>query len=141
MAERLTVTIPEELHKRLQFVKADLNISQICQAALDRAITIEELKKGELPEMTKLAERLKLEKIQADEEWRETGILQGKEDALEFSYEDFRILEKTKKIDENYIEYLNNKVIAFLENPNEEQFLSGWIEGVLSVWDQVKDTL
>jgi predicted 2-oxoglutarate/Fe(II)-dependent dioxygenase YbiX len=91
--------------------------------------------------MTELTERLKLEKNQADEEWKETGILEGKGDALAFSYEEFINLEKNKNIDDKYMEYLNNKVMAFLEDQNKKQFLEGWVEGILSVWEKVKSDL
>ncbi|MEH1779701.1 MAG: hypothetical protein V7L26_11410 [Nostoc sp.] len=44
MAQRITITLPDNLHERLQMFKESLNVSGVCQQAIDLAIQIEEIK-------------------------------------------------------------------------------------------------
>jgi post-segregation antitoxin (ccd killing protein) len=44
MAERITITIPDTLRARLQAVRKNLNISAVCQEAIEGVVNIEELK-------------------------------------------------------------------------------------------------
>ena len=137
MSKQLTITVPDDLNDRLQ----NLNVSSICQQALSQAIVIEEIKLGDLPDMDKLIERLKIEKLQYVESWKAQGLKAGMEDALELNYDTFTRLEETQEIDEDTRYYLEEQHFEYLEHPNKEMYIKGWVEGVLSVWKSVKDTL
>lgn len=62
MTKRITITIPKELHDRLQAVKSDLNVSRECQKALNLVVQVEEIRRSDLPPMEKVIARLKIEK-------------------------------------------------------------------------------
>lgn len=142
MAVRITVTIPDDLHQRLQIVKDALNVSRLCQEAIDNAVRIEELKRQESPSMNTLIERLKIEKQQHVAEWKEAGVEDGKKDALELSYEEFKGLEQNNSIDdEDLLGWIDDRHLQYTENPDREAYLDGWLQGVLSVWNEVKNSL
>ncbi len=144
MAERITITLPTELHKRLQKVKDELNVSGLCQATIERAVKIKEIKqKKDISIVDKVVERLLLEKQEADQEWKETGLVDGLEDAQELSYEDFRAIEKGEISEENR-EWILERNFDDDAKPDSDEFdvyLQGWTEGVLHFWDEIKTRL
>jgi predicted CopG family antitoxin len=143
VAERITITLPNELYKRLQSVKEKLNVSGLCQTTIERAITIEEIKLKDIAVMDKVVERLLLEKQEADQEWKETGLVDGLEDAQELSYDDFRAIEKGEISEENR-EWILEKNFDDDAKPDSDEFdiyLQGWSEGVLHFWAEVKNRL
>lgn len=140
LAQRITITLPIALHERLQGVKEALNISQLCQRAIEQAVEIEEIKLKEIPVMEKVIERLRLEKQQSNTAWKQDGVLDGTEDAAELSYDEFLQLESSG-IGEDLSEWIQHKRIQYLENPDTEAYLEGWKEGALSFWQQVKGQL
>ncbi|MBD2072404.1 hypothetical protein H6F86_00450 [Phormidium sp. FACHB-592] len=141
VAQRITVTISDSLHGRLQRVKDSLNVSRVCQEAIEYAVQIEETKLKEIPVVEKVLERLRLEKERSEAEWKQIGVKDGQEDAAELSYNEFRLLELDDELSEETHEWIESKRIQYLENPDEDVYLEGWKEGVLSVWDQVKGRL
>jgi len=59
VAQRITSTIPDDLHERLQVVKEGINVSGVCQRAIYLAIQIEEIKaRTDIPSMEKALARL-----------------------------------------------------------------------------------
>lgn len=141
MTERITITIPDDLYKRLQQVKNSLNVSRVCQQAIELIVSIEEIKIKEVPEMEKLIERLRLEKQQSVDAWEKDGVVDGRKDAVELSYEEFTHLEASHSLNDDLLEWLKDRRIQYLENPDLEAYLKGWLEGALSVWDDVKEKL
>ncbi|MEO0840695.1 MAG: hypothetical protein AAF063_17550 [Cyanobacteria bacterium J06643_5] len=140
MAQRITITIADELYKRLQKVKSGLNISGLCQEAIDTAVQIEELKtKGE--SMEALIERLRVEKKEDSQKWRIEGLEAGKVDALKLSYQEFRQIEQTKEIDGYLLENLKISRLNWFSDVDEDIYLEGWVEGVLNVWENVQNEL
>ena len=141
MKERITVTISDSLYKRLQQVKNSLNVSGVCQQAIEIAVSIEEIKRKDIPNMEKLIERLQLEKQQDVESWKQTGVNDGKEDAMELSYEEFKNLEASESISDELLEWIQSRRIEYLENVDRDAYLKGWLEGALTVWDEVKQRI
>lgn len=142
MAERITITIPENLHTRLQVVKDTLNVSRICQEALDTAIRIEELKREESPNMDTLIERLQIEKEQDTASWKEEGVIQGQKDALTLCYKEFKELESEQSISKDLTDWIKENHFQYMDSSiDEDAYLEGWLEGVLSIWDKVKESL
>ena len=140
VAERITITLPSDMYKRLQVVKGNLNISGLCQGVIEQAIQIEEIKMKGVPVKEKVIERLRLEKQIAEREWKQTGFIDGQEDAQELSYEEFMALSK-QAISEDIREWVQHRHIRFLENPDEESYLKGWVEGALHFWNTIKHEL
>jgi hypothetical protein len=143
LSQRINISVSDALYERLQRTKDGINISQICQSAIETAVTIEEIKLKDVPPMDKLVERLRIEKEDSDTQSRIDGIEAGKEDALEMSFEEFKALEADPTggqpdwVYENHIEYADRDCVPL----NENAFLEGWREGALSVWEEVKNTL
>ncbi|MHC5718891.1 MAG: hypothetical protein ACYTX0_44200 [Nostoc sp.] len=140
MAERITITIPNDLYERLQAVKDALNVSHVCREGLEAAIRIEELKRKKLPNMETLIERLQIEKQQDAEQWKEQGITKGKDDALKLTYKEFKKLESQQSITEDWTYWIEEDYFEDMEAVDKDAFFQGWLEGALSVWDEVKES-
>jgi len=123
-------------------VKNALNVSGVCQEALEMAIRIEELKQEESPNMGTLIERLQIEKQQDAEQWKEEGVIEGKKDASNLSYKEFKELESKQSITDDLINWIEENHFEYMESSvDKDAFLEGWLEGVLSIWDEVKESL
>lgn len=80
MAVNLTITVPEELHKRLQKVKKNsFNVSRVCQEAIEVEVKRRELLISGLDDMKDVIERLRLEKQELKKEAYDLGYKYGLE--------------------------------------------------------------
>lgn len=158
MTERITITIPDSLHTRLQTVKENLNVSALCQQAIEYAISMEEIKMTALTKKEKVIQRLRLERQKSEEQWFDSGKNDGLEAADNLSYEYFEQLCELYA-EKNELERYGNWVglDQFPEDlrggiqeqmddyspkpPNKETYLAGWIEGVIEFWDEIKDEI
>lgn len=123
-------------------MKNALNVSGVCQEALEMAIRIEELRREESPNMDTLIERLQIEKQQDAEQWKEEGVIEGKNDALNLSYGEFKQLESKQSITDDLMNWIEENHFEYMEGfVDKDAFLEGWLEGVLSIWDEVKKSL
>jgi len=84
-AQKLTITIPEDLSKRLEKVRDNFNISGICQEALTREIQIQELA-TDLINDESVFERLKLQKAKNELTSEQVGKQEGATLARGMSY-------------------------------------------------------
>jgi len=161
MSERINISIPGDLHKRLSHFKDRLNISKICQEAISIAVNIETMKDETASDLDGLINRLRKEKAAHVAVYRETGFKDGMKDAFKLSYEDFAefdIVEgaytfrdlfsmlgseetqlKFEEGSELWQDHLNYPEIDF--QMHEDEYLSGWVSGVSHVWDEVKKKL
>jgi len=137
MSQRVTVTLSDELYQELQAIKAEINVSGVFQAAIEEVIRMKQIKTKNAPTKEKMIERLRMEKREANKIWKETGFADGVKDAEELSYEEFRAIEKNE-VSEDIREWIENRHIQYLENPDEDLYIEGWIEGALSIWDEIK---
>lgn len=159
MSQRVTIAVPDDLFERLQPVKQRFNISAICQEALEMAVITQELK-IQAADMD-LVERLRAEKAVLLHKVQQEGFELGIRSSSKLSYKDFRHFERVNPVaahlDEDVLEYL----WAFLdlkEYPQQARlhdpdfahllevdaqsrivFAQGWIDGVLSVWQAIKN--
>ncbi|MBW4526820.1 MAG: hypothetical protein KME18_16805 [Phormidium tanganyikae FI6-MK23] len=90
--------------------------------------------------MDKLVERLKIEKQKSEDSWKTTGVIDGQEGAAELSYDDFKLLE-SEGLTGDLKDWVNVRYVQYLENPDVDAYLEGWLEGALSVWVKVKEML
>ena len=151
VAERITITISDDLHKRLQEVKEKLNVSRICSRAIDEAIELEELKlRTDISDKEKAIERLRAEKKQeVSKTWKKKGFEEGVNDAqntLRYSV--------IKRIASSYKEeiveqnsYFSRKIMRRIHKYSsdyefeEDAYREGWLKGVTHFWKEVKDEL
>ena len=113
-------------------------MSKICQEAIERAVSVEEINAEDIPARDKLIQRLRMEREEAVEGWKETGFTDGKKDAEELSYEDFQMLEDNE-ISEETRDWVREKHFAHYKRLDEDSYFEGWIKGALDVWDEIKD--
>jgi hypothetical protein len=156
-AERITIAIPEEMKKRLQTFKDDLNVSALCQKAIDEALTLREIRMKDISTKQKVIERLRLERQKSEEEWFECGKTDGLKDAEDLSYNEFEQLwglYQNKSEIERYAEWvelhqfpeglqelLQERIEGYSPKPIESIYLAGWIDGATDFWNEIKDEI
>lgn len=151
MSKILSISIPDKLNERLQAHKGSLNVSALCQEALDAAIRIEEAKNMEGDEMEKLIARLKVEKEAIKQSSFGEGTRHGIEDAKNYSYVDFLAVEKIEELIAQYgydcnvpLELLEKEIVdddsidAVEEKWDSIEYWRGWVTGMMDVWEKVK---
>jgi len=108
MAERLNISIPEDLNARLSLFKDRLNVSKLCQEAISQAVRIEEFKeKGRSnSDMESLVARLKEESLRYSKKFEEKGFECGVKDAYRLSLDNFCEIQYFREAD--YLGELQN---------------------------------
>ena len=159
MVQRLTITIPDDLNERLQIIKERLNISRVCQMALDLAIQIEETKdRTDISAMKKAIARLRKQKQEAGARWKPIGFNDGLKNATDdLDYKLLKYLGEGGDINEQVItidkDIQQLSIPDWLELISKEKYwdergdfdfdiyVKGWVEGVTHVWEEIKDLL
>lgn len=157
MTKKITISVPDDLHEKMEKWKASFNFSGIFQEAVRERINRKEAFKQRLKEefdMEAAIERLRSEKAEVEQDF----FNQGKNDGLEWAknahYEEIRgALEwdpgtQTLPDDEGLREEINTWIeedpdLDFEyrsgEMTNETfEWAKGWVEGVKEFWDEVK---
>lgn len=159
VSHRVTIAVPESLFARLQPIKDQLNISAICQDALETVVTNEELKR-QAAQQDGLVERLRNEKKILLNQIRQEGFELGVRSTATLSYKEFQHFDRVRRLAGSFDDDVLDYLWAFLDThgyPQEARthdpdfahlldvspqsrilFVQGWLDGVLSVWDQVK---
>jgi len=108
-------------------------------------------------EISKLVERLRIEKAQAEKADKENGCIDGLKRAIKFSYIDFKAFERIAKMAKRFEQgpkipeivesALNDMKRDFVElfwdddnepiHTNLEIYMEGYIEGVMDLWGNV----
>lgn len=160
MSRRVTIAVPDTLFERLQAVKRNFNISSICQEALEMAIKYQELKE-QAQGQDNLVERLRVEKNVLLNKVRQEGFELGIRSSSKLSYKDYHHFERVRplaeSLDEDVLDYLWSFLDlkeypeqARLHDPDFAELLAvdpesrivfaqGWLDGVLSIWQAIKD--
>jgi len=157
MAQKVTITIPDDLAKRLDPVKEQFNVSRVCQEALANEVTIRELTAKGNETMEDVVKRLKAEKAQCDKEYFDSGRKDGVTDAKEMSYSDLREVVNTfsdlRATDQTaeimyrtsvWDNWLCDQVTEIANDDGAfsyEMYLQGWVDGVLAFWREVENKL
>lgn len=144
MSKNITVSLPDELFERVQAVKESINVSGICQEALEKETEKQELlKKGK--NMTRI-EKLREQKLQYDQRYFDEGKQDGIKDAEDMDYEELLAMTCEDNIyqTEVYFNYLKDEIEGkkrYEPAFNEEKYLEGWVAGVIESYEQIKDEL
>lgn len=154
MTARLNITIPDELHLRLQAVKdvqPSLNVSAICQEAIEMTLRLAESRKSAGSKRERAIQRLNLQIRRGQKEWYSKGKENGLNDAPELNYEDFSVVLELCNTAINPLqiiaveEHLRSveKSDAKLKcpQPMKVAYYAGWLDGVLEFWNEIKDEL
>ena len=163
MTKKITISVPDELHERMDKWKDSFNFSGVFQKAMWEAIIRKENFRKRIKEdinMAKTIERLSDEKAESEAIWFE----QGKEDALEWvnaanyneiklvanSIGDYIPVDELEALHENFSEYLSQTLSHLRENldseldTDSEEFGlwgKGWMTGVREFWDEFKQQI
>jgi predicted RNase H-like nuclease (RuvC/YqgF family) len=165
MAINLTITVPEELHKRLKDVKKNFNVSQVCQKAIESEVKRQELLQTGLEDMKDVIERLRLEKAESAKKSYDLGYKYGMEDVKEISYGAMFILSRWSSPDSaiseceeaglepgnlGYIEgfgarmYINDirkEDVSGIDFVDDDEFLLGYFRAIIDFYLKIKDQL
>ena len=145
MSERINITLPDELYKRLQKYKGRFNVSGVCRAAIEYEIkNLEIIEKGQ--NMSAI-EKLRAQKEQHDEGYFQAGKRDGIKDAEHLDYKD--LIELTQDGVDFYQTYAYYDIVRdviedYLRDDaafNEDEYIKGWLDGVSEFYEEIKDQI
>ena len=152
MVQRISIALPDGLHDRLQAVKDSINVSGVCQGALQARVEHEERKREqpEDPTVKQAIERLRAEKADYGKKYREQGKEAGREDAKSLEYADLVAIANVlrehhtdtdiRDLRFDYNDWLEEPVRQGHEHDagfDEDEYMDGWLEGVLEFFEKV----
>ena len=146
MVHRINITLSDELHERLKPFKDTLNISAICQKAVETVISFEEAKAKAMSKREQTIVGLRQEAKNVHNEWFQLG----RKDALsmggDISYENFVEIEGFEGGEEEAIELASDSCDWMREWAEEDvpkkwqpKYFLGLIEGAKEFWLDIKD--
>ncbi len=160
MAGRITVTVSDSLFERLEKVKGNFNVSRVCQVALEREVSYQEILSRKDKTMGQTIERLKAEKLEASQEYYDVGKKAGIKDGPSIHYNDLREAKEysdaCSEVDATAVprvfydsdlwtqydlEYRIKDAQSEDANLNEDWFILGWLEGVADFFESIEDEL
>ena len=171
MTKKITISVPDELHVKMENWKESFNFSKVFQDAISDAIQKKESFKKRLKEATtmdQVVERLRKERAETTTDYYEEGKKDGVEFAQSASYEDIQFAiswEPMNALNENLISYnpIDNEVLGdyfrdiieedplinFIETrpgnyiPNDlfASWEEGFVDGIQRFWNEIKTKL
>jgi hypothetical protein len=164
MSKKVTISVPDGLHQKMEKWRESFNFSQIFQKAVSELIKKrEDLKKriGKDTEIKEIIERLRKEKVESEGSYYEDGRSDGFKWAKAAHYNEliFAIAWDPRqglpdKIGEGQMlrEYFsdtikNDKFMEFNSQAKEEMneyaltYITGFKEGLQLLWDEIKEKL
>lgn len=157
MAKKVTISIPDLLHEKMEKWRESFNLSKMFQDAVSEAIHKKEEFQKRIREdldLNQIVERLRHEKMQSEGSHFDTGKIDGMRWAKTAHYDDLQYalhwnqLEealKDKVLGDYFSDALqSNRVLRSSTYHNDEYFLNylrGWKQGVEQFWDEVKDKI
>jgi len=162
MAQKITISVPDELYERMQHWKSSVNFSKVFQNAISGMIQKKEAfasKIGKELDFATIVDRLKKEKIDYEFNITECGKNDGVEWCKTAHYHELQYAlaltsYKNPGQDEELGDYFSHMFAkykkritasgqkaqdAFIEF--SEKYLKGWKEGVELFWKEVKDKI
>jgi len=158
MSQRINISVPDELYEKMQAYKDRLNVSRLCQKAIQRAVTIEEHRDLTSGDIDRLAIAFEKERGQCGQGFREEGFRDGTKDGLacdfqwmytiwihrdaeppEKLFEMAATKETTEKVQNEQLETDLDFFICF--DHVKDLYFKGWLEGFLDVWERVAEKM
>jgi Arc/MetJ-type ribon-helix-helix transcriptional regulator len=161
MSKKITVSVPDELHQKMNEWRESFNFSKIFQKAVSNMIQRKEEFQKRLRsnlDMAAIAERLRREKLASQTESSELGKKEGVKWARSAHYKELQYAlgwlpdknpQRNEVIGDYFTELFANshqlQGSTLHENIESSEFirnfLSGWKEGVDAFWNEIKDKL
>jgi len=141
---RLTISVPDDLHRSLERFRDRLNISRICQDALSKEIAkLEQLPTAAL-ELEEMVDRLRSEKAVADRQWFAQGVTDGISWTRGAPYEELlAAAEPAQPLGQEGKAAVRAGAQRHRRRPgfDEESYVSGWRTAAAEIWARVKETI
>ena len=157
MSKKVTISVPDMLHEKLEQWRESFNLSKLFQDAVSDAIQKKEDFQRRIREdldMGQIIERLKKEKLEAEGNYFEAGRNEGVFWAKSAYYEDLLYALQWKadrdiESDDVLGEYFSkirktSRPFASSTYQLEQHFLTyiaGWKQGVEQFWDEIRDKI
>jgi len=158
MAKKVTVSIPDMLHEKMEKWRASFNLSKMFQEAVTEAIQKKEEFQKRLREdldLAQVVERLRSEKMQSEGNYQDLGRKDGMRWAKTAHYEELMYAlhwEKPERVDQDKVlgAYFREKLsknrmlaVEIADGGNEyfRIYLEGWQSGVEQFWHEIRDKL
>ncbi len=164
MSKKVTISVPDGLHKKMEQWRESFNFSQVFQKSVSELIRKrEDLKKriDKDTEMKEIIERLRKEKLESDYNYYEEGRNEGFKWAKAAHYNELifalawdprqGLPEKTGEgqMLREYISDMikNDKLMEFNSQAKEGlneyalTYITGFKEGIHPLWDEIKEQL
>lgn len=157
MAKRVTVSIPDMLHEKMEKWRTSFNLSKMFQDAVIDAIQKKEDFQRRIKQdfdMAEIVERLKKEKARSDQNSFETGCEDGLQWARSASYDDIQYaLNWNEPVDICQDPVLGDFFLGKVEksqfmeikdgtmNEYLKVYVDGWRKGLAEFWTEVKEKL
>jgi hypothetical protein len=141
---RLTISIPQELHDRLDGWRDRLNISRVCQEALEREVRRLEEVPTDAMALGALVERLSREKADGERQWFAQGVSDGMTWARGAAYADLRDLsESGSPSSAGGADDIERAMAAHagVAGFDPDSYRAGWAFAAAEVWSRVKTKL
>jgi hypothetical protein len=141
---RLTVSVPQDLHDRLDRWRDSINISRICQEALERELRrLEELPEDALA-LGQLVRRLSEEKADGDRQWFSQGVADGMTWARGAAYVDLKAAATSSPdASPGAMAAVRKGATAHRSQPgfDTDAYESGWGFAAAEIWRRVEAKL
>lgn len=159
MAKKITLSVPDELHEKMNKWRSSINFSKVFQSTMKNIINKKEGFNKRISEdidFSDIIERLKKEKEEFENKYKAFGQKLGMEWSKAAHYSDLLYALKWNPCEGNILkdEKLGNYFIKIMskdphlnikeslkENKNLYKFLTGWKESVNQFWSEIKDKI
>ncbi|WP_136808095.1 hypothetical protein [Desulfosediminicola flagellatus] len=157
MAKKVTVSIPDMLHEKMEEWRESFNLSKMFQDAVTEAIQRKEDLQKRIREdldLNQIVDRLRQEKMQSEGNYYDSGKSDGVVWAKTAHYEDLmyalgwsdfdKVVEDEVFGDYFSLKKARNALMAVTPDGINEYFrvyLEGWKNGVEQFWQEVQDKL
>lgn len=158
MSQRINISLPDDLYEKMQAYKDRLNVSKLCQSAIQRAVTIEELRDQTSEKVDKLAISFENEREEYGQAFRKEGFRDGTRDAFKcdfqwmytiWTHRDAEPPEKLfqmgstnatiEKIEKEELETDLDFFLCF--DHVKDLYFKGWLAGFVDVWERVSQKM
>ena len=164
MAINLTITVPEELHKRLQEVKKNFNVSQVCQKAIETEVKRQELLLSGREDLNDVIKRFRLEHAEYFKSSRDLGYKYGLHGLSDIPLKAMEFLCRhsglpVESLDDIFYEGINNCIYSMGElhkvcqgdvqkyvdlegrEIDPDEFLIGFYGAMLELFEKIQDQI
>jgi gas vesicle protein len=159
MAKKVTLSVPDDLHEKMDKWRSSINFSKVFQKTINSIISTKEgfnKRLNEDADLSSILSRVKKEKEDIEEKYKQIGKKLGLEWSKAAHYSDLIYALKINPTkdptkDERLGSYFNEiiskdpylKAKKIIEDKNTDiiKLISGWKESVNEFWHNIKDKL